>query len=223
MSDAFNISLRCVATYEEADEIVALLAKHDILSEITKDTGEYLGEAIMGESPSYKFEVHVKESDQQLAESVLTESVRENITETNADYYLYGFTDDELIAVLVEKNEWSEFDVLLSEQILKDRGVSIDAEELEQRRFKRDLELEQPQGGQMGWIVAGYIFAFLGGFLGLILGYSLWQAKKRLPNGKRTPVYDETVRTHGRTIFFISLVLFSVFWIIRIATNVLNF
>lgn len=220
MNKPLNNSFRNYATREEAEEISDLLAKEKIDSNITRDSGD-LDYVFQGESPAQKYELHINESDLEKAKLVLTELAKESLIDLGTDYYLYSFTDDELIDVLIKRNEWSELDVLLSQKILGERGVEIVPANIERKREIRDLELEQPERGQVGWIIFGYIMSFMGGLIGLFLGYSLLQAKKKLPNGSKAPAYSESIRRHGKIIFFISLTTFIVFSILRITEKLI--
>ena len=222
MGKPLNISLRSVATQEEAEALVKVLADNDIISKITKDSGD-LDYVFQGEAPTNKFEVHINEDDHQKAETLLTDLAKEDLNSVDKDYYLFAFSDDELIDVLIKKNEWNEFDVLLSQKILEERGVDINLNEIEKERELRDLELQQPEGGQTGWIIFGYITALIGGFIGILLGYSLWLSKKKLPNGTKVPAYNEDIRKHGKIIFYLGVFMFVILFILRLTDMMVIF
>ena len=82
---------------------------------------------------------------------------------------------------------------------------------------------QQPQGVHQGqgrgergdksilWLVIlGYVFAVLGGFIGLVIGVYLWQGTKR-EDGKKVKKYDENTQRNGLFIFILALVMF-VIW-----------
>jgi len=209
MSNSYHLSFRTTVTRLEADEIASLLSENDIPSRVAKNEGD-LDHVFNGESPTDKFEVLIHKEDLSRAENVLVGIATEQLNEISPDQYLYSFSNEDLLNVLIEKNEWNEIDVLLSERILKDRGVEIDYTELSQQRKQRMHSLSEPKGGQIGWVIIGYISAFLGGFLGLVIGYFIWQAKNKLPNGEKVPAYNERLRKHGLAIFLISLVVFPI-------------
>lgn len=215
MNDSLHITFRTAPTKREAEEMVELLAKNGIKSVITKDSGD-LDAAIQGESLSNKFEIHIRETQHEAAEAILIVEAKKDLEKITSDYYLHNFSDEELLKVLVEHNEWSEFDVLCSEKILSNRDVIVDLEEIEKQRTLRDASFETPENGQVGWIVFGYIASFLGGFIGILLGYSLWKSKKRLPNGRKVPAYNQGIRRHGKNIFYIGIVIFLIFAVIRL-------
>lgn len=215
MENDFNISLRSFGTKEEAEELSRVLAENNIVSKITKDSGN-LDYVFQGESPTNKFEVLVEENDHQKAENILLDLARKDLEAVDSDYYLFSFSDDELKEILVKKNEWSEFDVLLSEKILLDRGVEVNLNEIKELQSKHDRELEKPESGQTGWIIVGYCFSLMGGFIGILIGYSLWLSKKKLPNGYKVPAYNDKIRNHGKTIFYIGVLMFALVFLVRL-------
>jgi len=68
-----------------------------------------------------------------------------------------------------------------------------------------------PKSGK-GWIIAGYIFALMGGLIGLAIGSYLQGAKEKLPNGVKVKKFDDKTRKHGWIIIVISAVLWAI-WI----------
>lgn len=220
MNQTLNLSFRTTVTREEADEIANFLMENGISTRVVKNEGD-LDHVFQGEAPTDKFEVLINEEDLSKAEKVFVELATKQLDEISPDHYLYSFSDDELLKVLVEKNEWNEIDVLLSEKILLKRGVEIDYDKLDHQRDERKQELSKPKSGQIGWVIIGYISAALGGFLGLVIGYFIWQAKNKLPNGEKVPAYNEKLRKHGLTIFLISLVIFPTVLIMRLALEII--
>lgn len=201
-------SLRKVRSLDEAESIIHALDLKGIPAEMNLDGG-IVDPIFIGGTPSNKYEILVKEEDKEDANAIFWEWAQEAISQIPKDYYLFEYSNSELKTILIESTEWNELDVLLAEKILRDRDVAIDVSEIDAKRNDRKKEMAQPQSGQEGWILIGYIFSFIGGFVGLLLGYSLWKAKKRLPDGEKTPAYASNVRTHGKIIFFISLVFFT--------------
>jgi hypothetical protein len=66
-------------------------------------------------------------------------------------------------------------------------------------------------------VVTGYFFAVLGGFIGLIIGASLRNAKTQLPTGAKVFKYNVTTRKHGGVIMAISIMMMVVGMFLRIA------
>lgn len=214
-----NHSFRTLGTKSEVDEVIQLLAENGIQAISKKDSGD-LDFVIQDEAPSNKHEILINVADFEKAEAILFEKAKQYLNEIPKDYYLYSFSDTELLDVLIQKDEWNEIDVLLSRKILEERNVSIDINQIEAQQKVRQAELSKPQGGQLGWIILGYLMAFLGGFLGLLIGYFIWHAMNKLPNGTKVYSYDEVTRKHGKIIFILSAIIFPIALILRIFTEI---
>ena len=212
------VVFRRYSTKEEAELVQQLFEEHSIVSKIAINTTDLEG-TMAGASVNPKIELSISEDDFDRADELLLAANDTQLEDLDEDYYLFQFTDDDLINVLIHSYEWSEHDIAISRKLLESRNVSIDEHALKQQKTERIIELSQPESGQTGWIVFGYIMAFGGGFFGLLIGYFLWKTKKNLPNGKQVYSYDETVRKHGLRIFFVSLIIFPVAFIIKFYAN----
>jgi surface antigen len=60
-----------------------------------------------------------------------------------------------------------------------------------------------------GWIIAGYIFALLGGLLGVAIGATLWNSKVKDAYGNKVQKYNAGTRRHGFIILVIGAVMFA--------------
>jgi hypothetical protein len=157
-----------------------------------------------------------------------TESV---INELPADYYLFSFTNDELIEVINKADEWNEIDVQLATKLLNERGIATGEKELNLAREKRMEELAQHTAIKKRVIVAGYIAAMLSGALVFpLFGYAIYigfgaslfglvlaVAKKTLPDGKKMYTYAPDVRKHGYRIFVLGIVC-TICWVYFVVT-----
>lgn len=161
----------------------------------------------VGASAQDMIEVRIKKSDFEKAELILEKEAEDKLNDIDPEYYLFEFTNEELYDLLLKSDEWNKFDYALAQKILKERGKSIDKELLESLRKQRLEELAKPDENQKPWIIGGYIFALLGGFLGIIIGYFLWTSKKTLPNGQKVYSYNSNDRKHGKYIFYLALVV----------------
>jgi hypothetical protein len=217
MSKEKPITLRSFTSLDDAEELVKLLKKNDFYAEITEDSGGNLDKSFEGETMLQGFEVVIAPENKAYVEKILLEQAKQLIAEIPSDYYLFQFSDDELIEVIVKNNEWSEFDVALSQKILTDRGIDVKTLNISEKREERIEELSEPEGGQTFWIIIGYVSALIGGFFGLLIGYFLWKTMRKIPDGTKVPNYHETVRSHGKNIFFISLIIFPVSVFLRVA------
>ncbi|MEM7086568.1 MAG: hypothetical protein AAF489_10325 [Bacteroidota bacterium] len=168
-----------------------------------------------GSTLQHEIEVRVLPSDFPQAEAILQKRAEQLIDEVSEDYYLFNYTDDELYNILAKPYEWGEVNYILAQQILKKRGKEINQEMIDSFKKEQIDELAQPEKNQMGWVIAGYIFAFVGGLAGLIIGWALWKAKKSLPDGSKVYTYSEKDRNQGKYIFYIGIIVLPIILLIK--------
>jgi len=190
---------------EEAKDLTDLLKKEGIPFKINENT-DVFDLTMTGNLPS-DIQLLLNGEDFVKVSTLYERLLKEYTNEVDDDHYLYDFTNDELIEVLEKKYEWSEFDVVLARQILTQRGIEISQEKLDQLERDRIEKEKLGQASPKAQLIVGYISAFLGGLLGIIIGWYLWKHKKSLPNGEEIPVYQIDDRMHGKTMFIIGLIV----------------
>jgi hypothetical protein len=129
------------------------------------------------------------------------------------EYYLFDFTDEELIEIVEKQDEWNQYDYLLALRLLKERGKEIDSAFIDNIRKQRIRDLAMPEESQKNWIYAGYLIALLGGVLSIFIGWHLLTHKKTLPDGSRVYGYSVSDRKHGNRIFLLGIICF-VLWVV---------
>ncbi|GAK89139.1 hypothetical protein JCM19297_3663 [Nonlabens ulvanivorans] len=167
MQEEYSI-FRRFPTLELALEIKELLEKNNI-EVILDDNVPPVDVTFSGSTLQHKIELRIAETNFEKADDILEQHSNAVLDEIDKDYYLFNFTDEELYDVLLKSDEWSSLDYTLAQKLLKERGKSIDKELLISLKKQRLEELAKPDDNQQSWIIAGYIFSILGGFLGLSL------------------------------------------------------
>lgn len=205
MQESYSI-FKKFPTLEQANELKKLLNENGIES-LLADNIPTVDITFSGNTLQNEFEIRIKQSDFKKAEEILEKNAENLIDQIDKGYYLFEFTDEELYEILLKSDEWNPFDYTLAQKILKQRGKSVDKALLSSLKNERLKNLAKPEENQKPWIIAGYIFSLLGGFLGLIIGYFLWTSKKTLPNGQKVYSYSANDRKHGKYIFYIGLVI----------------
>ncbi|OAQ41569.1 hypothetical protein A5893_00175 [Pedobacter psychrophilus] len=160
--------------------------------------------------------IKLKKADFEKVDKIQNEisiNLSENI---DKDHYLNDFTDDELIEVIVKSEEWSKLNFSLAQKILKQRGKEITSDQLKELKRQRIEELAKPEQSQKAWIIAGYIFSVLGGFIGIFIGKHLFSHKKTLPNGETVFAHTKSERNHGNRIFILGIICFISWTLVRI-------
>jgi len=187
-----------------ANELAGLLDEHHIPYFIQEETSGFDPSLVMSNA-TVDYAVKIKSEDFEKVNQLQKDVEGKNIEGVEKDYYLFSFTDDELMEVLTKADEWSTFDVVLARKILTERGKNISDADLTAIHEKRIEELKEPETGQSTWIILGYIFALMGGVLGLFIGWHLKTHKKTLPDGQKVYAYTEQDRWHGKVIFYLAI------------------
>jgi uncharacterized membrane protein YdbT with pleckstrin-like domain len=66
-------------------------------------------------------------------------------------------------------------------------------------------EKQYPVKASVALLVVGWIFAVLGGLIGMIIGLSIWTGKAKNPDGTKVDRYDAGSKKQGMIMFFIAL------------------
>ena len=214
MNKQYSI-FRKFSSLEQVKELESMLNENGIESIIANNASS-IDSTFGSNSLNNQIEIRIKQSDFEKAELLMEKKAEDLINQIDKDYYLFDFTDEELYEILLKSDEWNTFDYTLAQKILKQRGKSVDKELLNSLKNGRLKDLAKPEGNQKPWIIAGYIFSLLGGFLGLIIGYFLWTSRKTLPNGQKVYSYSANDRKHGKYIFYIGLIIAPIALILKV-------
>ncbi len=195
---------------EEIDDFAKLLVDNNILYKIENNSLDF-DPSFANSNQNNEYRLKLKKSDFVKVDTIQIESLQKLIDGIDSDHYLFSFTDDELIEVVVKSDEWSKIDFLLAQKILKERGKEINESLINALKTQRITNLSKQEESQKSWIVGGYLFALFGGFFGLFIGWHLFTHKKTLPNGDRIYAYVSEDRKHGKIILIIGIIFF-IFW-----------
>lgn len=200
--------LRTFKTFNDielAEGLADVLEKHNISSVIEED--------VLNFDPSYAnhplnkdYRLKIRQEDFQKANKALQEFYKTELDNVAPDYYLFDFSDEELMDIISKPDEWGEFDFLLAQQILDKKGKTITQERIEKLKQERIREVAQPEKTDNSLIITGYITAVFfppaGIFIGLLMAYS----KKTLPDGNIVYTYNKIQTKHGEIIWVIASV-----------------
>lgn len=198
-----------------ANELSETLARHNIDHKVEEESLSF-NPAFNTDETSKDYVVKINAVDFTRVNEILRNEEAEGVEATGSEHYLYDFTNEELTDLVSKPDEWSEFDNLLAVKILKERGINITNETIKQLNNKRLEHLKQPGVSPTFGIVVGYLVALLGGALGIFIGWYLAYSKKTLPNGEQVFNYTEADRVHGKRIFYLSIGVLIVIFILRI-------
>lgn len=202
---------------EDVDALTEVLKENGIDYEIGEDR-ENLNVLMGDRKLGGQYVIRLKGEDFEKADKLLSTESEKQIGSVDKDHYLFDFTDEELMDILNKPDEWNEFDYNLAMKILKDRGKQVDEKTIEILKKERMEELSRPEEGNKLAITIGYVFAVMGGILGIIIGWHLMTFRKTVPNGERVYAYSWATRKHGQRILIIGSILFITGLVIRILT-----
>lgn len=198
------LTFRKLESEEEAQAIRQLLTANDIPSELEINKA-LLDTTFMGQQFDPPYRVKIPADSFTKAEALVRNSVAVNLQDVEPDYYLLSFTREELLEVVEKKDEWGNYDYALALRLLKEKGVELTENDLQQLDKRRVTELSKPDEGNKFWIFVGYFSAALGGALGMFIGIFMLRTKKTLPDGTRVYAFGEAPRKHGKYILITGL------------------
>lgn len=198
-------------------KVLTALLDHNHIPYDVEEHSPSFNPAFISNELTKEYEVKIKSEDFTRVNELLKEQETEDINQIEKDYYLFDFTNEELIDILAKADEWSPFDYQLARKILTDRGVMVSEEELADMQEERIEALKEPEPQQTPWITLGYICAIGGGLLGIFIGWHLLSFKKTLPDGERVYSYSPNDRKNGKRILFIGVTMLTIFIIFKLS------
>jgi hypothetical protein len=194
-----------------AEELISILKEKDIECEI-EDNLSYFDPSYANNEFNKEISIKLRKEDFDEVHDILIEKANTDSEKIDKSYYLFEFTDDELIEIVSKPDEWSHFDYSLSLKLLKERGMEINPNLARTLRKNRIKELSKPETGAKIWIIFGYVSALIGGVIGIFMGLHILTHKKVLPNGDKVYAFEETDRKHAFYMVIVGFVCL-VFWI----------
>ncbi|NOQ73362.1 MAG: hypothetical protein GQ574_15255 [Crocinitomix sp.] len=199
---------------DDASELINILEEENIEFSIVENAFDvditFTGNKISG------VQIILDSADFERVEKLKIAKAEAQVDLTDKTHYLFKFSTKELYEIIEKRDEWSSYDYAFAKKLLEERGENISDEFLETLRGKRNEDLDKPEKSTYREIRAGYISAFLGGLLGIIIGWYLWKSKKTNTNGEKVFAYSETDRKHGLNITILGIVILSFIIIYRV-------
>lgn len=207
-----------------ANDFAEKLKENDIYCEVAKSP-QFLDSNIIGSASSPGFIIKIRSEDFEKAHIALGNHFETMIEEADKDYYLFNFSDIELLEIIRNQDEWGYFDYQLARKILMEKGLFPDADTIVQWKDERKKVLSKPEKNGDFIYIVGYVLIVAGVFLSrnmlrgessvfpvgfllsIFLGNHLIVDKKVLPNGETVFSYSAAVRRHGKAIVTIAAIL----------------
>jgi len=70
--------------------------------------------------------------------------------------------------------------------------------------MQEGVDYEKSAGA--GWLIPGYLFAILGGLIGIFIGVHLMSGKITLPDGTKVKKFNQSSRTQGTIMLIIGII-----------------
>lgn len=192
---------------DQAVELAEVLMAHGIPTEIDTNNPNVVG-SFTSNTANKEVLLMVKEGDLGRARQLMESLAEEEVVEGEiTGHYLDSFSVEELWEVVQRPDEWNPVDVALAKKMLKEKGEEASEEKIAEARKARIHELAQPDAASGYLIASGYLFAFLGGIIGIFIALQLLRSTKVLPNGQKVYYYPEINRRDGLIMLVIGLVM----------------
>lgn len=185
-------------------DAVASVLKQNGIEFLLSNNHKILDPAYTNNALTVDMSLQIKKDDFIKARTCLEEFYKTQADNVESDYYLFSFTDEELMDLVASADEWGYLDYQLALKILKDRGKEITPGVIDLLKSRRIKELEKPEHVPVYVLYLGYISAILGGLFGFVIGLAIAYHKKTLPNGQRIYAYRQQDRDHGTRMILLS-------------------
>lgn len=185
---------------EEADDILQLLENEGISYKLEVER-DVLDKVYIGDSLDPMIAVKIQPDEFERVNALIEKDVKAEIEETDPDYYLFHFSDEELIDVIRKPGEWNQFDQTLAKKILSERGTGIPV-----INIPKPEEEYKPIRLAPIWIGMEVLISIFFSFAGIIIGLATIAATKTLRNGKKVKIYDQVTHANARLIIIIGII-----------------
>lgn len=112
---------------ETAESFAEVLQQNGIDHQIEEDAMVF--DPSYANNPLSKdYVILLKQPDFKRASVAYDEFFAKQLNAVPEDYYLYGFSDNELMEILAKPDEWGAFDYQLAQVLLKERGIEVSRE-----------------------------------------------------------------------------------------------
>ena len=189
-------------TKEEAEEFAALLDANDIPFD-TERLRAPLDNIYLGEDSEPRYIVKVMQQDFGKVESLVKSEMEKQLDHLPSDYYLFQFSNEELMEVLQKSDDWNHLDQTLAKKLLAQRNVKMDT--ITEAAVFSEEDLYVPARIEPGWLISAYLMAIVFPFVGIPLGLLMFRGKKTLKDGSRVPLFDKWTLNQGWILFGIGV------------------
>ena len=203
---------------DDALDLIEILKENNI-DYVLDDNSSRLDSSFGNDDNTKQFVLKIEKENFERVEELEEKSISKSLDNVDKNYYLFESSDEDLIEIVLKKEEWSKFDYLLAQKILKERGKEINQDLIKAINKRRVEDLKTEEASPKWLIFIGYLFSILGGFIGIFIGLYLMNYKKTLPNGETIYGFGKEDRNSGKNVFICSIMGIIFWFIVRILLN----
>jgi hypothetical protein len=191
-----------VFSEEEATVYTELLQSAGIPFEV-EHARNVLDKIYIGDELDPMIYINIEGEHFEQVNAILKAQAKLNVDKVDPDYYLFDFSDDELINILQQPADWSPFDQGLAEKLLSDRGKDIHAPAIAKATAAEFTPIKLTPI----YLVLQYLATVFILYAGVVIGLATLYAYQTLSTGKRVRIYDEPTRLHGKWMIGIGVAI----------------
>lgn len=200
----------CLTDAKSVSEITTILSKHLIPFKV-EDTSKSFDPSFSFNNTSKSILILLDIKDFEKANHVIDKELILNIDEIDKEHFLYTFSEEELLDVIKNSEEWHPLDVKLAKKIIKDKDFTINETEIINHKNAKQNKIYKPEKSSKTTILTGYVFSLIGGFIGIAIALFLINNKKTLPTGEKIYTYCKEDRNHGVKMLISSCIILIIY------------
>lgn len=178
-----------------------------------EDTEKYFDPSFAKNELLNWYHIKLRQEDFAKADELMADFIKGNYEDPDKDYYLYSFSNNELIDILRKRDEWNDYDYYWAGKILEERGITVKEEEIAAFRDDRLKDLKKPwELGIIPFLGAITVLTFSVLFFHYVLamtcivfGIYVIVSKRTLPNGQKVPAFTRKDRARAVIILIIAI------------------
>jgi hypothetical protein len=198
---------------EEAKDFIKLLNVHDIPYSV--DVPEtIIDQTIVGTGLLPKAIIKLLPEDFKKVNTILENQLAGAVYADVKDHYLNQFEDQELQEIFEKPDEWSLEDAIVAKIILRERGLTITDERVQQLREARMQEIRKGKAGNKIMMLFYFLSIFLIVFVhpifflaGAGMGYYYAYGRDVDPDGQKHYSFEPKTRIYGKVLLYGGIVV----------------
>ncbi len=191
-----------------ADEIIEILQTHK-MDFRTHNTAKDFDASMAYNEAKNSTLIMLDPKNFEMAATILEENTKFDINEIDPQHPLFSFSNNELIDVVKNYDEWHPIDVKLAKHLLNKQNITVDPRDVKEQQRVKELKSHDQETSSSLTLWMGYLFCIMGGIAGIGIAIFLMTAKKKLPDGTKTFVYTDSDRRHGFFMLLLGGIIFT--------------